>query len=475
MRTGRTYRFPLLAIVAVAGLCVAAVSCAWTAELAAFPGAEGWGTTTPGGRGGKVIYVTSLADSGPGTLRAALETRGPRTIVFGVSGVIKLQKTLSLGGSWNPQDGDNPYSYVTIAGRSAPGGGICISGRPFVLDDGVHDVVIRHLRFRDSSDDCLGLYNGVHHVVIDHCSFSWSTDENIGFYRNPTDITIQFCVIAEGLIHGAHRKGAHSMGTLVARGADRISMHHNFFTGNGARNPLLCGGNTKEWRAEGFVPHPVFDVRNNLIYNCVSSTTVNAGAHANIVGNVYVQGPSTSPHKSAVFVPDVEDGTKVHLDRNIGPHLAADGDQWSMVRVYSPEIKDVAKQYGRKADVFRALAPFPAPPVTTVPAEEVPELVLAQAGALPHDETDVRLAREFRARQGKCGAPDRTHETPFAPPAPGVAPPDTDGDGMPDAWEMKHGLDAERPGDPRADADGDGYANLEEYLNGTDPKQGPGA
>lgn len=475
MRALQTSRNALvMLLVSVALSTTLGCSCS-AAELPAFPGAEGWGSTTPGGRGGNVIYVTSLADSGPGTLRAALETRGPRTIVFGVSGVIKLRSTLSLGGGWNPDDGDNPYSFVTIAGQSAPGGGICISGRPFVLDNGVHDVVIRHVRFRDSSDDCLGLYNGVHHVVFDHCSLSWSTDENIGFYRNPTDITIQYCVIAEGLVHGEHQKGSHSMGALVARGADRIAMHHNFFTGNGARNPLLCGGNTEEWRAEGFVAHPVFDIRNNIIYNCAQSTAVNSGAHANIVGNVYVQGPSTSPHKSAVFVPDVEDGTKVYLDGNIGPHLTPDGNQWSMVRVYSADIKDVAKQYGRKPDVFRAPAPFPASPVTMVTAERVPELVLAQAGALPHDETDLRLAGEFRARKGECGAPDRTHDTPFAPPEPGVAPPDTDSDGMPDTWEVKYGLNANRPGDERGDPDGDGYTNLEEYLNGTDPKNRPGA
>ena len=245
-----------LIVLALAVTCVYAT----TGEgepLPAFPGAEGWGSTTPGGRGGKVIFVTSLADSGPGTLREALRTRGPRTILFRVSGVIKLKSMLRIGYAWDRKVGDNPYSFVTIAGQSAPGGGICISDRSLVIAEGAHDVVIRHLRVRDSDEDGIEFYGDVKRVIIDHCSISWATDENIGFCMNCTDITISNCIIAEGLLRGGHPKGPHSCGMLVARRADRISIHHNFITGNDSRNPLLCGGNLPKWR-DKFVLHPVF-------------------------------------------------------------------------------------------------------------------------------------------------------------------------------------------------------------------------
>jgi len=430
----------------------------------AFPGAEGWGADTRGGRGGVILFVTNLADSGPGTLREALETEGPRTILFRVSGIIKLKSTLWLGGRYENkhEDYENPLSFCTIAGQSAPGGGITIAGHPFVISNRCHDVVVRHLRFRDSRDDCVGFYTGCRRVVLDHCSLSWSTDENIGFYRYGTDITVSWCTIAEGMWHGGHVKGGHSMGMLVARGADRVSIHHNLFMSNRGRNPLLCGGNLPKW-AKDYVLHPVFDVRNNLIYNCLSSTAVSNGALANLVGNYYRQGPGTSRHKAAIDLTEREDGTKIYIEGNIGPHLVG-GDQWSMVRVYSPNVPSIADQYGRLAEMYRVKSPFTAPPVTTLLAKRVPDLVLAQAGALPHDPTDTRLAQEYANGTGDLGATRRTHETPIPPPQPGKPLPDADNDGMPDAWETKHGLNPADRTDAWSDRDGDGLLNLEEYL-----------
>ena len=437
-------------------------------SLPAFPGAEGWGSTTPGGRGGKVIFVTSLADRGPGTLREALGTKGARTILFRVSGVIKLKKSLKLGGRWKPEKGDSPCSFVTIAGQSAPGGGICISGRPLVIKDGVHDIVIRHVRFRDSNDDCITISNQVKRLVVDHCSLSWSSDEHIGFINNCTDVTISHCILAEGLVKGGHHKGSHSCGMLVARGADRVSIHHNFFTSNGSRNPLLFGGNLPKWPK--YLNHPVFDLRNNLVYNYMGATSLIAGPQVNVVGNVYVHGPSTSAHKAGVFIKDIEDGTRVFLEDNLDPHLAADGNPWSIVRVYRKDIRPITAQYGRKPEVFRAMKPFPAPAVTTMPANKVTEQVLREAGAHPRDKTDRRLFKDFREKKRKCGAPHRTHESPIPAPAPGQPLPDTDDDGMPDAWEKKHNLNPKDAADGWQDPDGDGYPNLEEYLNRTDPR-----
>ena len=167
-------------------------------EVSAFPGAQGRGATTAGGRNGKVLFVTSLADSGPGTLRAALLTKGPRTILFRVSGIIRLEKSVWMGGP--------DLSYATVAGQSAPGGGIAITGSDFIINNGVHDVVFRHIRFRACNEGPT-VHNQSKNIVFDHCSFSWASDENLDIYVDTTDVTIAYCVFAEGLIHG--------VGTLV--------------------------------------------------------------------------------------------------------------------------------------------------------------------------------------------------------------------------------------------------------------------
>jgi len=436
-------------------------------QIPAFPGAQGWGSTTPGGRNGKIVLVTSLADHGPGTLREALETPGPRTILFRVCGVIRLERALSLGGSWNPEQGDNPFSFVTIAGQSAPGGGITITGHDFVITNAVHDVVIRHLRFRAAGEG-VGANREVRRLVLDHCSMSWGYDENCDLFHNVTDTTVSYCIIAEGLANGGHPKGMHSCGMLVSKGADRISVRHNFFTGNDSRNPLFTGGDIRKWRGS-FVLYPCFDFRNNLIYNCRWQTALRIGPQINVVGNVYVNGPSTLPQSPQVSLLDLSneersnEGTRVYVRDNVGPHLPADGDPWSIVY---DEIKRVR---GPRPEVFRLPKPIPAPPVDTAPSGDVAELVLREAGAQPRDQTDLRLVREFREKKGASGAPDRTRQTPFPPPAQGTPPADADDDGMPDEWEARHHLDPEDHSDCWLDADKDGYGNAEEYLNGTDP------
>ena len=149
---------------------------------------------------------------------------------------------------------------------------------------------------------------------------------------------------------------------------------------------------------------------------------------------------------------------------NLGPHLK-DGDPWSLV------YDEPHRVWGPRPEAYRALKPIPAPPVTTSPSRDVARLVLEQAGALPHDETDQRLVREFRERKGSCGAPDRRRNTPFPPPAAGTPLPDHDQDGMPDAWEQRYDLDPADAADCWADPDDDGYGNLEEFLNGTDPRK----
>ncbi len=263
------------------------------------------------------------------------------------------------------------------------------------------------------------------------------------------------------------------MGMLVCH-ANRLSIHHNFFSGSSGRNPKLDGGNLDKWK-DRHVLHPVFDVRNNLVYNWEwDATTVNHGARVNVVGNVYVPGPSTRGHRHALIVRALQDGTKAYVADNLSPFLKDEGDAWSMVFVATPE-KDLRRvglppsasvnRFGAQPERYRAPQPFDAPAVRSVPAAELAETLLVRAGALPRDRTDRRLVEEFRDRGGAVGAPQRTVETPIPQPAPGLPNPDSDRDGMPDSWETEHGLNPHDAGDGAQDSDNDGYTNVEEYLH----------
>ena len=229
-----------------------------TAAVPAFPGAEGFGTATPGGRGGRVCTVTNLNNAGPGSLRSCVDMAGPRYVVFRTGGTIVLETRLNV---------TNPF--ITIAGQTAPGGGITLRMDPVsptdlgTMDVLTHDVVIRYLRFRPGngttgkdSDDALAIVNpGVSNVVVDHCSFSWAVDENVNTYDGTTDITISNSIIAEGLNNSGHPRGAHSKGLLAGGvGAHNVSIHHNLFVSNVDRNPQVSGVS-------------VADVRNNVVYN----------------------------------------------------------------------------------------------------------------------------------------------------------------------------------------------------------------
>lgn len=451
----------LLRLVAFAAILAPSLA-AQAREIPTFPEAQGWGTTTPGGRNGKVLFVTSLADSGPGTLREALLTKEPRTILFRVSGIIRLEKPIWMGGP--------DLSYATVAGQSAPGGGIAVTGSDFIINNDIHDIVFRHIRFRACNEGPTA-HNKSKNIVFDHCSFSWASDENLDIYVDTTDVTLSYCVFAEGLICGDHPKGAgHSCGLLVGKGADRVSIHHNFFTGNSARNPLLQGGNIKKWR-DDHVLHPSFDFRNNLVYNAKGGNlSIQTGPLVNVVGNVFVFGPDTISHIPEIGLPDINDeettteGTKVYVSDNVGPHLKR-SDPWSIV------YDELHRAWGPRPETYRSAKPIPAPPVTTWPSKDVRRVVLEQAGALPHDETDRRLVRECREGKGACGAPDRRRSTPFPPPATGTPLPDGDDDGMPDAWETQNKLNPRDAADCWKDPDKDGYGNLEEFLNGTDSRK----
>lgn len=425
----------------VSAFCAAV---AHAADLPAFPGAEGFGANTPGGRGGKVILVTNLDDSGPGSFRAACEAEGPRIVVFRVGGTIKLKSQLTVR---------NPY--LTIAGQTAPGGGIAL--RDYTFGIMTHDVVVRYLRSRLGDEtaqeaDCIDLLNGAHDCIIDHCSATWSIDECLSTSGNDQNCTIQWCLIGESLRQSKHAKGAHGYGSL-ARANGPISWHHNLWIHNDARNPRLGDAYDRP-------PSPTFDVRNNVIYDFGGTASGLTQGHwvANYVGNYLRAGPSSkATHPIHIGNKPVDSNITFYLNGNVfDGHDDMNADNSKMIDAYELEGKPQAKTVN---------TPFPAAPVKTVSAPEALELVLAKVGAsLPaRDAVDARLVNHVKTRTGQM-INSQTEVGGWPELKNGTAPVDTDNDGIPDDWESKHGLNAKDAADGAKLAKS-GYSNVEEYIN----------
>ena len=384
------------------------VCCAW-ASAGQAPGKllpEGFGGKSVGGRDGEVLWVTSLADAGPGSLRGALAVSGPRIIRFRVGGTIALAGALIV----------RENGRVTIDGSSAAEhGGITLTDYGLELED-CNDVIVSHVRQRrarmenGADGGCFGLLR-CNRVLFDHCSGAWSTDENFGAFR-VTDVTYQWCISAEGLIDGGHRKGPHSMGLIVHR-ARGVTIHHCLFAGNVARNPRWKGNWGLPWGGKEPPPglpsaldeqgqriYPVFDIRNNVFYNYKSGGYSDFVSRTNFVGNTYKAGPSTSPTAPELGIGGQKPPfgwPRFYVHGNLGPHRRSDDlDQWALVRVSGK------KEFGSRPEV-RADGPFGAPSVATQPAPEAYERVLQQAGAWPRDATDRRIVQEVREGTGKAG------------------------------------------------------------------------
>lgn len=415
--------------------------------LPAFPGAEGYGATTPGGRGGELYVVTNLNDAGPGSFRDAI-SKPRRTIVFGVSGTIQLKRTIQI---------EEPY--ITVAGQTAPGDGICLRG--YTLQIQTHDVVVRHLRVRlgdetKQQNDAIGLLNGCRNIILDHCSATWSVDEGLSTSGEDKDITVQWCLIGNALNASLHSKGSHGYGSL-ARANGPVSWYHNLWAHNHSRNPRLGDAYNKG-------SHPFFDVRYNVIYNPgeVASGLTQGVFNVNYVGNYVKFGPDTK----AKFVFDVGPPAQIrfHLAGNVLEGNAA-------ATVDNRLFLDPAdfKEDQKLATVEKA---FASPVTRPYTAQEAYEAVLSSVGAvLPtRDAVDAAIVETVRTGTGKIinsqkdvgGWPELKSA---------AAPADGDRDGMPDAWERAHKLAADDPKDAKVDSDKDGYTNLEEYLNGTRPDE----
>jgi pectate lyase len=416
--------------------------------IPAFPGAEGFGATTPGGRGGKVLFVTNLDDAGPGSLRAAVDAEGSRIVIFRVSGMISLAAPIIV-----------KSPYLTIAGQTAPGDGVCL--RNFTFNIATHDVVVRYLRSRlgdlsGQEADSITLLSGAHDVVIDHCSATWSIDESLSLAGNVSNVTVQWCLIGNALNHSKHAKGDHGYGSL-SRANGPVTWHHNLWAHNNSRNPRL-GDNY------GRPPFPTFDVRNNVMYDYgeICSGLTQGVLKVNYVANYIRPGPSSkartpihvgAPSELSFYIRDnVFEGNTA---------LTADNSQF-----FDPVIIDGRRQ------VETVAQPFAAPAVRTSSAKDAYVAVLANVGAsLPRrDSVDTQII--YEVRNGKGSIIDSQTQVGGWPELKSIAPPiDNDGDGMPDSWELRHGLNPRDASDGATDKDKDGYTNLEEYLNNTDPSK----
>ncbi len=437
------------------------------AQSLAFPGADGFGRYTSGGRGGKVLLVDNLNDAGDGSLRAALKTESARTIIFRVSGTIFLESTLEI-----------KNDSVTIAGQSAPGDGICLAGYP--LRVAANNVIIRYIRCRmgdlkRTQDDAMS-GNRRKNIIIDHCSMSWSTDECASFYDNE-NFTMQWCMLSESLRRSVHEKGAHGYGGIW--GGMKATFHHNLLAHHSSRNPRFCGARYHEATRET----ELADFRNNVIYNWgYNSSYAGENGQYNMVGNYYKPGPATQKNVRGRILEawQSQDGRgfhgfgKFYVDGNVmDGNDAVTSNNWEGVDYKLYIEKEKIDKPEPHSDTLmqqcRAYAPFDFLIGEAQSAADAYRDVLQHAGAsLRRDAADRRVADEVRRGAftfGDKGMIDSQAQVGSWPELQSLpAPTDSDSDGMPDAWEQKHGLNPQKKDDALYTLD-KGYTNLEVYLN----------
>lgn len=481
------------------------------AKIPAFPGAEGGGMYTFGGRGGKVLTVTNLNDDGPGSFRWACEQGGARIVVFNVSGNIVLKTPIIVRAP-----------YITIAGQTAPGEGVQISGESFQVD--THDVIVRHMRFRRGNthvwyrEDSFG-GNPVGNIMIDHCSCEWGLDENISFYRHMFDlhdgkpkrkvptvnVTIQNTISAKAL-----DTWNHAFGSTI--GGENSSFMRNLWADNTGRNPSIGWGG-------------VFNFVNNIIYNWVHRTA-DGGEYStmsNFINNYYKPGPLTPEGPISYRIVKSESRSNKLFDYPQYGRIYAAGnivegnervtkDNWDG----GIQIADKDLPNGIPGDVKALMhsdEPFAMPHLTIIPSDQTFDKVLSNVGAtLPcRDIVDQRIVEEVRTGQAyyvkklpkknpygdMWGLSDKSKNEEgffkyrrldkdsykhgiitnieqmggFPKYKKYTAWKDSDGDGMPDEWEIANGLNPNDPSDANLDCNGDGYTNIEKYINGIDTKK----
>ncbi|MEN3323184.1 pectate lyase [Mariniflexile soesokkakense] len=436
-------------------------------EAFAFPGAEGFGMNTTGGRGGKVLFVTNLNDTGTGSLRTAVNTSGARYILFKVSGTIELKSELKINNG-----------NITIAGQTAPGDGICLKNYPVTIN--ADNVIIRFLRFRMGDEakqegDAIG--SRFHkNIIIDHCSMSWSTDETVSIYNNE-NTTLQWCFITESLRNSVHGKGAHGYGGIW--GGKNASFHHNLLAHHDSRNPRLG-----EYAGSSFALTDLVDLRNNVIYNWQGNSAYGGEAmNVNIVNCYYKPGPATtkttrimSIDKNKVSGTEVYDiWGKFYINGNhVEGSTQTSNDNWTY-----GVFNQFHGSYGNVSEEDKAAIRQSEPHninnnVTTHTALVAYDKVLAYGGAsYKRDAIDLRIATEVTNKtytyEGSNGSTKGIIDTqsdvggwPVLNSE--IAPEDTSGDGMPDAWKLEKKLKVADK-NPNGHDLSTGYENIEVYIN----------
>ena len=419
-------------------------------NIPAFPGAEGFGKYAVGGRGGKILFVENLRDSGPGSFREAITQEGPRTILFLVSGTIELTTDISI---------KNPY--VTIAGQSAPGDGICLKNGGIIIN--THDVILRHVRIRPGDGtqgtpserrDAISIIGG-HSIILDHLSLGWGIDENVSIWpvndQIPYAITLQWSIISEGLHESSHPSGPHSKGLLIGDGVKDVTIHHNLLAHNDDRNPRLKGG-TKA------------DIINNVIYNwgcCAAGVGLGlseandfSGVQANLVANFFKAGLNSV---GSFFQPtNLQESTTpsaIYMNANMGND--------SLLDAFDTDPDNFLQQY----EFLTQHPPFEIS-INHTSADLALNVVLDKAGACrpKRDLVDQRIVNDTRKGLGQTiNSQDEVGGWPHLHT---IAPKrDDDQDGMPNDWEVQRGLNPNSKEDANKDDDHDGYTNIEEYLN----------
>ena len=439
---------------------VAPAPCAAEAAspIPAFPGAEGYGRFSLGGRGGDVYHVTNLDDAGPGSLREGIASaEGPRTIVFDVSGTIELKSPLMI---------EKPR--LTIAGQTAPGDGITVKDHNLELRK-ASDIVIRYIRFRlgDKNKEPSGpdviTADYCDRLIFDHVSASWGID-GIHDTRGCKNYTLQWCILSEALHRSIHPKGPHAMCASFRAPMSNVTIHHNIFATSRDRHPTI-GGSVQD-------PQWILDFRNNVMYNWSGAANV-CDNQVNLINNYFRPGPETDVERGAVAMKaSLPDKAKGHMSGNV----FEGHDDWTANNYAALDFKtwlgpDSGYKYGGTVDDWKVEQPYElgANTPVTQPAQEAYALLLEHAGAsLKRDAVDERFIGDVCNRTGKLlDSQDEVGGWPELASAP--APLDTDRDGMPDAWETANQLDPKDPEDRNGDLDGDGYTNLEEYLNSLCP------
>ncbi|MGD9722514.1 MAG: polysaccharide lyase family 1 protein [Pirellulales bacterium] len=459
MRTWLSFH---VAATIVLGLCAAPAD----AQLPAFPGAEGEGRFTSGGRGGDVYHVTNLNDSGPGSLRQGLATAfSPRTIVFDVGGSIHLESDLSV-----------TNANVTIAGETAPAQGIALVDRGLGIN--APNVIMRHVRVRPGdaakgpaatngfNGDAISIWRS--DVILDHVSASWGIDENLSIAGNGTRrVTVQYSTISEGLsqtglwhgeLNADYNPGgpeSHSMGSLIkpTDGNGIVTFHHNLWSNNGNRNPAIGNYSDDDTLK--------VDLRNNVLFNNRAngySSGESERIDLNYVGNYVIAGPDTSLSNSFVaFRAAAANNVRIYSADN-----KIDGNRNGVLDDMAASVLYI------QGDYTKSNAPFSMAPVTTQSPDAAYAGVLAGAGAFPwnRDSVDARLVAEVILQDGQIiNSQSQVGGYPDLPTYFRAANWDTDLDGMPNWWEeIVAGLN-ENAADNNGDLDGDGYTNLEEYLH----------